>query len=267
MNCKICDSRTTDFGETKVMGKYRASYRRCQRCGFIFVADPYWTSEAYTHAITATDMGTVSRTDRNSLLTKAVIDLFYHSSSRFLDYGAGYGMFVRRMRDLGYNFYAYDMHCRNMFSEQFALLSFEECQFDLTTAFEVFEHLEEPLKVTGTLWAHTDHLLVTTELLPDPVPNLGDWWYYAPEHGQHVSFFTFKALEEIASAGGRFLYTNGVNLHLFSRKRLNRFLFRRATTERASQWIGLWKRRRSLLEDDWQRLRAEVLENLGYQAK
>ena len=111
-------------------------------------------------------MGTASRTDRNSLITKAkVIDLFYSSATTFLDYGAGYGMFVRRMRDLGYNFYAYDLHCPNMFAEQVALADLEGKHFDLTTAFEVFEHLVDPLTVAKILFKLTDHLLLTTEVV------------------------------------------------------------------------------------------------------
>jgi len=114
MKCKICKSGTSDFGKATLMGKHVASYRSCGNCGFIFASEPYWLPEAYSSAITCTDMGTVSRTESCSLATKAVIDLFYHSATSFLDYGAGYGMFVRRMRDLGYNFSAYDTHCLNM---------------------------------------------------------------------------------------------------------------------------------------------------------
>ena len=209
-------------------------------------------------------MGTVSRTDRNSLITKAVIDLFFHWAQTFLDDGAGYGMFVRRMRDLGYNFHAYDLHCRNMFAEQFAVVDLAGKHFDFTTAYEVFEHLENPLSVAKTIFAHNDNLLITTELVPRPTPHLSDWWYYAPEHGQHISFFTLEALRLIADAGGRLFYTNGVNLHLFSRNQINEFWFRKATTERNSQWLGLWKRRESLLENDWHKLRREVLTRLGY---
>jgi hypothetical protein len=224
------------------MGKHTASYRRCVSCGFLFAEEPHWLQEAYSDAITSTDMGTVSRTDRNSLMTKAVIDLFYRSSKTYLDYGAGYGMFVRRMRDLGYDFDAYDLHCHNMFAEQVALVSLDGKHYDLSTAFEVFEHLEDPLSIIKLLFTVADHLLITTETLPEPVPSLDAWWYFAPEHGQHISFYTLKALRVMASAGSRFFYT-----------------------ERNSQWIGLWRPRKSLLDHDWQSLRTQVLTKLGYQ--
>ena len=42
IHCKICDSETLDFGEAKVMGKHKASYQQCRKCGFIFAREPYW---------------------------------------------------------------------------------------------------------------------------------------------------------------------------------------------------------------------------------
>jgi hypothetical protein len=245
------------------MGKHVASYRSCGNCGFIFASDPYWLPEAYSSAITCTDIGTVSRTESCSLATKAVIDLFYHSAASFLDYGAGYGMFVRRMRDLGYNFLAYDTHCRNVFAEEFALGSLDGNQFDLTTAFEVLEHLENPMEVIGEIFAHSDNFLATTEIVPNPVPRLDEWWYFAPEHGQHISFYARKTLSIIAEKSKRFFYSNA-NLHLFSIKPINEFIFQRATRTRTAQWLGLWRRRKSLLEEDFHKRMKEVLRRLGY---
>ena len=265
VHCKICNAGTNAFGEAMVMGKYLASYRRCTSCGFLFVENPHWLQEAYSDAITSTDMGTVSRADRNSLITKATIDVFYRTSKTYLDYGAGYGMFVRRMRDLGYDFHAYDLHCHNMFSEQVALASLEGKHYDLSTAFEVFEHLENPMDVTTLLLAVADHVLITTEILPEPIPPLDEWWYFGPEHGQHISFYTLTSLKAMADTGSRFLYTNGLNIHLFSRKRLSEYWFRKAISERNSQWIGLWRPRKSLLDSDWQSVRTQVLSKLGAQ--
>jgi hypothetical protein len=263
MRCKICESETSDFGKATLMGRHVACYQSCQNCGFIFASNPYWLDEAYSTAITCTDIGTVSRTESCSLTTKAVIDCFYHSAKSFLDYGAGYGMFARRMRDLGYNFSAYDTHCRNLFSEEFALDTLDGKHFDLTTAFEVLEHLEHPMEVMGKIFDHTDNLLTTTEIVPNPVPELSDWWYFAPEHGQHISFYTDKTLRIIAAKWQRFLYSSN-SLHLFSIKPISEFLFRHATRPRTAQWLGLWRRRKSLLEEDFHKRRKDTLTRLGY---
>jgi hypothetical protein len=101
--------------------------------------------------------------------------------------------------------------------------------------------------------------------VPEPIPSLDAWWYFAPEHGQHISFYTLESLRIMAKAGGRFLYTNGANIHLFSRTPLSEYWFRKAIIERNSQWIGLWRPRKSLLDEDWQRVRTQVLTRLGYQ--
>jgi hypothetical protein len=154
-----------------------------------------------------------------------------------------------------------------MFAEQVALSDLGNRTFDLTTAFEVFEHLQDPAQLAMQLWPHTDQLLITTEIIPTPAPALDEWWYYAPEHGQHISFYTLDALRIIGEDGNRHLCSNGVNLHMFSRGKVSNYLFNKVTSERASRWIGLWRHRRSLLEEDWHKQRADVLTSLGYEAK
>lgn len=265
MNCKICSADTVKFGESIILGRHRAEYDQCTRCNFISVRQPHWLPEAYSSAITSSDLGTVSRTDQNSLKTKAVIDVLFNHGTRFLDYGAGYGMFVRRMRDLGYNFHAFDLHCKNLFSGQFQIADLQGETFDLITAFEVFEHLEDPADVFNRLLAQGDHLLISTELLPTPTPALGQWWYYGPEHGQHISFYTKAALNFVAKMHQRHLYSNGHNLHLFSRGKISQRLFQNVTRNRVSQLLGLWQRRKSLLEDDFLKNRDRVLAEVANQ--
>jgi hypothetical protein len=262
VNCKLCQAETNDVVIGKVMGRYEARYVKCTSCGFMFVVDPTWLGEAYGSAITSTDLGTVSRTDQNSLRTKAVIDLLFPSTAHFLDYGAGYGMFVRRMRDLGYAFLAYDPHCENLFANEAKLEVLRDRRFDLITAFEVFEHLEDPLSVFNFLLKQSDNLLITTELLPDPTPALQEWWYYGLDHGQHISFYTPASLKVVAQVNARFVVSDGTGLHLFSRRRINGYWFRKITQDRTCRWLGLWKRRKSLLQSDWEQARTAALAKL-----
>ena len=60
------------------------------------------------------------------------------------------------------------------------------------------------------------NLLFSTELLPSPSPKPADWWYYAPEHGQHIGFYSLQTLDHLARRYGRHLLSDGRNLHLFS---------------------------------------------------
>lgn len=41
-------------------------------------------------------------------------------------------------------------------------------------------------------------IIFSTEILPKPVPKPDDWWYYAFEHGQHISFYLLRTLNYLA---------------------------------------------------------------------
>jgi hypothetical protein len=49
--------------------------------------------------------------------------------------------------------------------------------------------------------------------------SVNDWWYFAPETGQHISFYTKKSLLMIAKQFGLNLYTNRCDLHLLTTKK------------------------------------------------
>src|SRR5215468_658667 len=119
MNCGVCESRSENIGQAIVMGKHMANYYGCTRCGFVQVANPHWLDEAYESAMTSTDIGHIWRADYLSKVTKAVIHAFNKPKGTFLDYGAGYGIAVRKMRDLGYDFRWHDKYSENVFAKGF----------------------------------------------------------------------------------------------------------------------------------------------------
>jgi hypothetical protein len=50
------------------------------------------------------------------------------------------------MRDKGFNFYLHDTFCNNLFAKHFDISDLPNYNsFDLLTAFEVFEYLENPI--------------------------------------------------------------------------------------------------------------------------
>jgi len=51
-------------------------------------------------------------------------------------------------------------------------------------------------------------IIFSTEILPIPVPKPDDWWYYAFEHGQHISFYSLKTLNILAKKFGLNPYTS-----------------------------------------------------------
>lgn len=80
---------------------------------------PYWLEEAYSNAIAPIDIGPVNRAFKMAETTKALAVAFFNPWRPCLDFGAGYGLLVRRLRDLGLDYRYYDRHCANLFAQGF----------------------------------------------------------------------------------------------------------------------------------------------------
>lgn len=260
MECRICERMTVGFGSARVMQKYDVSYFRCPVCGFVQSEEPYWLEEAYSVPIAAGDVGLVSRNVQLAKTTERVIKAGFSAAGRFLDFGGGYGLLVRLMRDAGYDFYRYDRWCPNLFAQG---LDWEPAtpppQFELVTAYEVLEHLTEPVPEIERMLQLSRNVLFSTVLLPPGNPGPGQWWYYTPESGQHVSLYTRRALETLAERFQLRLLTDGQGLHLLTEKAVRETLFRLAVGRRSGRWLDWWRRRKSLLADDLQRLTGRQL--------
>jgi len=50
-------------------------------------------------------------------------------------------------------------------------------RYELVSAFEVFEHLVNPLEEIERMLRLSDSILFSTLLVPTPAPGLADWWY------------------------------------------------------------------------------------------
>src|SRR5437764_1504467 len=105
MLCNICEHDSRPFATAKLLHQYDVQYYRCVECGFVQTETPYWIDEAYTDPINESDVGLVSRNISFSRVTSFVISAFFDADARFMDYGGGYGLFVRLMRDMGFDFY------------------------------------------------------------------------------------------------------------------------------------------------------------------
>jgi hypothetical protein len=201
--------------------------------------------------MTSYDLGGVSRPTLNSVLTKAVVNWFFDAGGRFLDYGGGYGVFTRWMRDEGYNFFHYDHHCPNLFAGGYEADIAGTVRYELVTAFEVFEHMPEPAKTLSHLLSISDSILFSTEVLPVPAPPITDWWYYGPEHGQHIAFFTQTALQQLAGRVGANYYTNAGSIHLISRRHISEKSLRLVLHPKVRVLLNRFYRRKSLLDEDF----------------
>lgn len=249
--CKVCGTPSDFFGETDVLRKYRVKYFRCAGCGFMQTETPYWLEEAYTYAIATQDVGIMRRNRVNCELTSAVLNLLFPTMLSAVDFGAGHGMLVRLMRDRGFNFSWFDLHATNHYACGFEYQ--EGSTYDFLTAFEVLEHLADPVADLSKLMTLSENVFVSTCVVPQPAPGLSDWWYFAPTTGQHIAFYTTDSLRLLAARFGRHLLSVG-SYHLFTKDPKSDLLYRLATNFRIAGIVNRVYRRPSLIETDLQQM-------------
>jgi hypothetical protein len=183
----------------RILEKYDAEYFQCPQCDLIQTEFPYWFEEAPWSAIAHFDTGAVMRHAscvRMSIALAQVFDL--DPTSRCLDYGAGSGLFVRSMRDRGFDFRWWDLYAPNVHAKGFEAQP--DDAFNLVTAFELFEHLPDVRAgISPILGSGHEIILVGTVLHKGHEPG---WWYYVPELGGHVSFYSERTMRFIAEQWG-----------------------------------------------------------------
>lgn len=218
MRCRICGVKTEYFGDAKILNKYDVKYYQCPNCYFLQTEEPYWLEESYSSAITKSDIGLISRNISMSEITEKFILTCLNPSEKYVDYGGGYGIFTRIMRDKGFSFFQYDPKCNNLFAEGFEVGG--EKTYSLVTAWEVFEHLIDPISEIKRMLEFSRTILFSTVLIPSTPKPLGDWWYYGLEHGQHISFYASSTLYEIANQFNLTLVYSNASIHLLSDKKI-----------------------------------------------
>lgn len=253
--CKLCDGVLLPFGHGNVLGDRRVLYQRCAECGSICLCDPDWLEEAYSSAISALDVGLLERCQQLANVTTAVLTGERLFRGSFLDFGGGYGTLTRLMRDRGFAFHNYDPLCESLFAQ--GLDGKLGVRYDLVTAFEVLEHLVDPVAALHSVAETTDLLLVTTQVVPNPPPRPGTWTYYAEDSGQHVTFYTVAGLHSLAAAFGMQLMTAGKLVHLFHRRPIRLSTRMLLIDERLAYAVGALRsehrRRRGLTAADSQK--------------
>lgn len=221
MNCKICNQNTSEIFKTMVLKKHDVSYYQCSSCKFVQTSEVHWLQEAYENAITSLDIGLINRNLYLQEQIPPIINHCFSNAKTMLDFGGGYGIFVRMMRDKGYDFYRQDIYCDNLFAKHFDILDWPDKKIDVVTAFEVFEHLENPLEEIGKMLSYSGNIIFSTTLLPSDISTFKDWWYVSPETGQHIAFYSEKSLRFIANKSNLHFYTNHNNLHFFSKEKVD----------------------------------------------
>ncbi len=192
--CKLCGYKTNLFATGKILDKYNIEYYHCENCDFIQTESPYWLEEAYTTPINKYDTGIMIRNLVCVDIAKKVLKKY--KNKNILDYAGGYGIFTRMMRDMGFNVYWSDKYCENIIATG---CEWNNEKIDAITIFECLEHFVDPIKELEHLFTLTDAILCSTLLFKSNNPQYVDkWWYYAPQTGQHISFYSDKTIKYIA---------------------------------------------------------------------
>jgi hypothetical protein len=215
IRCKICGGLANSYTKVVVRDTHLSELHSCTNCGFVFIEPVYWLDEAYAEVVAPSDVGYASRNLAASKILSALLGNT-SASDFFVDFGGGYGLLVRLMRDNGFRFHLYEPHAQNLFARNCEADRDRFGPYRALTAIEVLEHLTDPLLSVAEMSRWSRCLVFTTELCPTARPMPEEWWYFGIDHGQHISFYSSKALRFIAEKYGLLYYNLGDNWHAFA---------------------------------------------------
>lgn len=226
--------------EGTLLGRHRALYVRCDRCELLQVVEPAWLEEAYSSAISSVDTGLVARNLIVAQRVSGLLAAWFGMDATCVDLAGGYGLLVRLLRDRGIDAFWDDPYAVNELARGFEFQAGQ--RVDAVTAIEVLEHVQRPRQFLEESFDRTGSsaVIFTTELYQGQSPP-ADWWYYQPETGQHISFYTRKTLRTIARSLGCTLYSRG-SFHALATERLNRLPFAMSAS-RLRTGLDLWATR------------------------
>jgi len=192
LKCRLCNKYSIFLFKKKILKKYIINYFKCKNCESIQTENPYWLKEAYKEWLTKFDTGIFSRVSLNFLVSFLLCKIF--NLSNIIDYGGGDGLFTRILRDYHLNCYNYDAYSKSIYAKNFTKPNFKKA--DMVTSFEAVEHFSNPQKEFNKMFKFKPHFaLITTKLFSGQKKN---WDYFEYETGQHIFFYTKKALRIIA---------------------------------------------------------------------
>lgn len=264
MKCRICGCEESRLlFRRRVMNAHEAEYYRCPNCDAVFTQPPYWLEEAHQKedGVSAYDVGALIRNVRFARKTNAVLRALKLTGKTYLDFGAGFGLFVRYMRDAGFRFLWYDLYAPNLLARGFEYGGSEPIA--AVTSLEVFEHLSEPLPVFERMQSIARTLIVSTELHDGgEAVESGSWNYYQFETGQHVTFYSETTMRYLAEKFGlRYVRLNN-GFHLFTDRAVSAPLIKLLSRDKLCALLYANMQKYCFVEEDAAEIR-RILGNKG----
>ena len=200
--CRLCGKPARHAFNRVILERYDTPYWECSSCGSLQTSPPHWLEEAYAFRGVHIDVEQASRGVRNWICLAHYLRAYGVTRERCLDFGGSSGLLTRLMRDSGFDFYCFDPYETPRYADYFSVGKLRPNDYSVITAFEVFEHFPDPRSDLGRVLQLGVDLVVFTTL---PYAGQGpDWDYLVPASGQHVFFYTERALERF---GRQFGYT------------------------------------------------------------
>ena len=220
--CPICAAAMSEAFTARLLRRHPVRFFRCGDCGLLQSEAPYWLDEAYADPIAEADTGLLQRNLAIAARLATLLYFAFDARCAYLDLAGGYGTLVRLMRDLGFDFYWQDPYCQNLLARGFEHERSGR-SYAALTAFEVLEHVHDPLAFLSTaLETHgVRSLILSTQTYAGDRAPAQDWWYYAFNAGQHISFYQQQTLARMAQRLNLNFYS-WHGLHVLTDQRLSR---------------------------------------------
>lgn len=211
-SCRLCGGALAFAFTRRILAHHEGRYYCCGQCGSLQTQAPYWLDEAYAdNSLSSLDTGAAFRNLQNLGASYAIARLF--SARDLIDVGGGDGLLCRLLRDYELNCYVTDKYASVTYAQGFTEPDFTIP--DMVLAFEIMEHYPAPARDLEALFGASPKLvLASTEAYRGQG---ADWIYLAPESGQHVFFYSMKAMQLIAQRYGYELVARG-DMFLFARR-------------------------------------------------
>jgi hypothetical protein len=210
--CRLCGGEAKHRFTLKLIQKYDVGYYCCTRCEALQTEMPYWLDEVYKDPRRLLDTGAAFRNQKNQRIVFFLGRLFrFRADDKVLDWGGGDGLYVRMLRDIGFDAYYYDRYATNFYAPYFH--AERDDSFKLITAFEVYEHLVHPGEELSELFGRKPDIhLLSTQLYTGQGP---DWEYLWPVMGQHVFFHSPRSMRWVAEKYGYQVLSGKANYTIF----------------------------------------------------